>query len=200
MASRILLPNSRTMRGRGLGNFVHGGQSRIRFYEKTKRMASSSRRPLPRGPDAALTTIQFEDYRNEYQQQQQNHVNNFISSRATTSSSVPSPYDDLSALLPPWLMAKIPKGFENFFPKQKEGDADASESSAESSKLGETTTNETNNVDSSNLHPKQAIFKAKDNDEKKDDKKKRQKRGKALKVLLIIIPQHPSLLPILVHS
>jgi len=176
MASRILLPNSRTMRGRGLGNFVHGGQSRIRFYEKTKRMASSSRRPLPRGPDAALTTIQFEDYRNEYQQQQQNHVNNFISSRATTSSSVPSPYDDLSALLPPWLMAKIPKGFENFFPKQKEGDADASESSAESSKLGETTTNETNTVDSSNSHPKQAIFKAKDNNEKKDDKKKRQKR------------------------
>jgi len=166
------------MRGQELGNCVRGGQSRIIFYPTTKRMSSSSlssslrRRPLPRTPDTTLTAIQFEDYQKEYQQHQRNHINNFISSTAT-SSSLPSPYHDLSALLPSWLMAKIPKGFENFFPKLKEGNADASESSTESLKTEEKTTK--GNANSNSLS-KQATFKAKDNHDKKDDKKKRQKR------------------------
>jgi AFG3 family protein len=114
----------------------------------------------------------LEDYQKLYQQEQQNRINNIILPTAT-SSPIPSPYDDLSALLPSWLMAKIPKGFENFFPKQKEGDADAAGSNSESSKLGDTTSK--SDV-SRNSHSKPATFKAKDNGEEKDDKKKRQKR------------------------
>lgn len=172
MTSRILLRNERIMRGLGLGNYVRGRQGRIVLCETTKRMASSSRssslrrRPLPRAQDAALTAIRMEDYQKEYQ------INNYISSTAT-SSPIPSPYDDLSALLPPWLMAKIPKGFENFFPKQKEGEVDSSESSTESSKTGEAATKGSVNK---NSNSKQATFKSKDSDEKKGDEKRRQKR------------------------
>jgi len=71
-------------------------------------------------------------------------------------------------------MAKIPKGFENFFPKKKEGDADGSETSTESSssKAGEETKKGTVNGDS---RTKQTTFKTKSDDHQKDDKKKRQK-------------------------
>lgn len=163
------------MRGRGLENYVRGCQTRISLSPTTNRMASSSssstirRRPLPRTPETALTTIRFEDYQKEYQQQHHNHINNFISSSATFPR-LPSPYDDISALLPSWLMAKIPKGFENFFPKQREGDADTSDTTNDSSKSDATTAKGTADK---NSHSKHATFKAKD--DKKDDKK-RQKR------------------------
>ena len=160
------------MRGLALRNSARGGQRTT-----INRMASSSlssslrRRPLPRGPDAALTAVRLDDYQKQYHQQEQNHINHFIGS--TSTSSIPSPCEDLSALLPPWFMAKIPKGFENFFPKQKQGDADGSGSSTESSKIGEGSTKGDVNK---NSQSKQATFKAKNSDENKDDNKKRQKR------------------------
>jgi len=170
MTARILLRKDGTMRGLALRNYVRG-ESRSIISQPTRiasRSLSSSlrRRPLPQRNEAALTAVQLDEYQKEYCRQEQNHINNFIA--PTANSSMPSPYEDLSALLPPWLMAKIPKGFENFFPKHKDGDADASESSTEASKAGETT-------DDASKSSKQATFKSKSNDEKKDDKQ-RQKR------------------------
>ncbi len=170
MTARILLRKDGTMRGLALRNYVHG-ESRSIISQPTRiasRSLSSSlrRRPFAQGNDAALTAVQLDEYQKEYYRQEQNHIHNFIAS--TSNSSIPSPYEDLAALLPPWLMAKIPKGFENFFPKNKEGGADASEGSTEASKAGET-------KDDASKSSKQATFKSKNNDEKKDDKQ-RQKR------------------------
>ncbi len=178
MATRILLRKDRTMRRLALQSYIRGEQGTIISHAGTKRIASRAlssslrRRPLPQGIDAALTAVRLEDYQKQYLRRDQNDINNFTVPTAT--SSIPSPYDDLSALLPPWLMAKIPKGFENFFPKHKEGDADVSESGTESSEMGEKTTK--GSVNNKNSQSKQATFKAKNNDEKKDDGKQRKKR------------------------
>lgn len=174
MSSRILSRSSRIV-GLGVGRFGRRGNSGIIYDLTKKRMGTSSspsfrRRPLPRTPDVALTTIRLEEYHKEFQRQQRNHANNFVSS-PTPSLSIPSPYDDISTLMPPWLMAKIPKGFENFFPKQKEGDADGSETITESSssKAGEETRKGTASGDS---QTKQTTFKTKSDDHQKDDIKK----------------------------
>ena len=162
MASRILLRNG------------HGrcGKRKI-FYLSTKRISSSPpsfrRRPLPTASDAALTAIRLEDYQKQYEQR--SPINHFLSTTSTPSNA--PEYDKFSAVLPSWLLAKIPKGFENFFPEQKEGEVSESTSNTESSKVGKTTKKGDSDKDS---HSKQATFKAKDDDGKNDEKKKRQKR------------------------
>jgi len=157
MSSRILLRRSR------LGSHAVGGSRRTSLLDSsTKRMRSASsstlrRRPLPQQTqDAALTSIRLEDYQKEYHRyQQQNGINKLLPlSSSTNSPRFPSLHEDLSALLPPWLMAKIPKGFENFFPKQKEGDVETSETSTESSssssKAGKIASDSNSNSNSNN--------------------------------------------------
>ena len=170
MASRILLRSDRAMVRLALRNSIGGGQkTTIKRTASTSLTGSLRRRPLPRGSDEGLTTVRLEDYQKECYQQEQNHINNFIAPTAT--SSIP-PYEDLSALLPPWLMAKIPKGFENFFPKQKQGDADSSTSSSESSKVGGSATHDEKSSES-----KEATFKAKNNEDKRDEQKRQKRRS-----------------------
>mmetsp|Transcript_5309 Transcript_5309/g.12390 ORF Transcript_5309/g.12390 Transcript_5309/m.12390 type:complete len:935 (-) Transcript_5309:224-3028(-) len=186
MSSRILLRRSR------LGSHAVGGSRRTSLLDSsTKRMRSASsstlrRRPLPQQTqDAALTSIRLEDYQKEYHRyQQQNGINKLLPlSSSTNSPRFPSLHEDLSALLPPWLMAKIPKGFENFFPKQKEGDVETSETSTESSssssKAGKiasdsnSNSNSNNSNSNSNSNPKQATFKSKGDDGEQKNRRKR---------------------------
>jgi len=169
-----------------------------------RRTATSShssplrRRPLSKSHDAALVAIRMEDYQQqgEYyrqqqerlqqqqqQQQQQYSSTNFPKSFASLKSNpspFSSPWDDLSALLPPWVMAKIPKGFENFFPKRQEEDADADADAPEtdlgssSSKAGKTASD--NNSAANNSSKQQATFKSKNENENDGKQRKRQKR------------------------
>ena len=133
---------------------------------RIKRFASSSafrRRPLPpsKSSSAALTAIQWDQYKIQ-------DNNSFFT---PSSFSVPSPIDNLSDVFSTWL-TKIPKGFENFFPKQKEGTT-----AGESVSSSETEPSSTAGKKiSENSQTKHATFKTKDEDGGKDKKKKRQKR------------------------
>jgi AFG3 family protein len=97
-------------------------------------------RPSQHKLDAALTTIRWEDY-----------VKNTAGSTPAQNNFVP---DNLSALLHT-LFSKIPKGFENFFPKDGKGHIQK-----------EKTEN------NSNSETEKATFKS-----KKEDKKKKQRGG-----------------------
>lgn len=146
------------------------------------------RRPLsflqsPASADAALTTIRWEDWQKQQQQQEQQKQSMpsawGLSNREeeyspvgfpSSFSSFPSPSEDVQALLSTWL-ARVPKGFENFFPKQKQSfndtDSDVSESTSSSSpKEGETSTDSGSDTSASpnrkKIDPKQATFKTKD--------------------------------------
>jgi hypothetical protein len=135
---------------------------------RIKRFASSSsfrRRPVPpsKSSGATLIAIRWDQYK----------IQDNNSVLTPSSFSVPSPYDNLSDVLSTWL-TKIPKGFENFFPKQKEGTtAGESVSSSET----ESTSTAGKKI-SENSKTKHATFKTKDEDGGKDKKKKkkRQKR------------------------
>eukprot|EP00535_Pseudo-nitzschia_heimii_P011156 CAMPEP_0197195550 /NCGR_PEP_ID=MMETSP1423-20130617/31352_1 /TAXON_ID=476441 /ORGANISM="Pseudo-nitzschia heimii, Strain UNC1101" /LENGTH=920 /DNA_ID=CAMNT_0042649209 /DNA_START=61 /DNA_END=2823 /DNA_ORIENTATION=+ len=176
MISRILPHKRWAMRGSGLGHCIRGGEGQIIFPRTTKQIGFSSlsslssslrRRPLPRTHDSTLSAIRLDVYEKKTQKQQQNAINYFV-----LSSSVQPLHNDLAALLPSWLMSKIPKGFENFFPKKKEDVSDDPDPTSETVKNGASI----GDVNGGN-DPKIATFKAKD---KKDDKKKRHKRNSGI--------------------
>jgi AFG3 family protein len=109
-----------------------------------RRMASSGRRLRPGGrtTDACLTAIQWEDWSKNNSPQ-----TNFLSS--------PDPIEYFSTFLNTWL-SKIPKGFENFYPKDGSGPSPKK------------TTEKTSSTET-----KKATFKAKGD----EDKKKKQQGG-----------------------
>ena len=156
----------------------------------TRRLASSTThrnklRPAPKSSDAALSVIQWEDYKDQFKIRKSNiggtwfcaPSTNFFSTLEFSSISVninqlktSSPLTDLST----WL-TKIPKGFENFFPKQKQDtdvstSSDPESSSSNNKKSSETSTNKNINID-----PQNATFKTKDGNESKDKKKRQRK-------------------------
>ena len=101
----------------------------------TRRLASSTThrnklRPAPKSSDAALSVIQWEDYKDQFKIRKSNiggtwfcaPSTNFFSTLEFSSISVNINQLKTSSLLTDlstWL-TKIPKGFENFFPKQKQ--------------------------------------------------------------------------------
>jgi len=133
MTTRILL---RHVKWSNLENF----NSRIPLIKRLSSTSTFHRRPLhsSKSSGAALTAIRCEDYQQRFKIDDNN--NSILSSISTmietsyvspqskcnsyfstfrSSSPVPSPYNDLSILMSTWL-TKIPKGFENFFPNQKD--------------------------------------------------------------------------------
>jgi hypothetical protein len=143
------------------------------------------RSPSSENSDSALTAIRWEDWQEQQQQQRQRNYGNssFMNSNNTTTTNpllfpalLPSPVGDLQALWTTWF-AKIPKGFENFYPKNNKdkkttsadgdkdsnesssGDGNGSESSSASSSTTTTTTSSHKKID-----PKHVSFKTKNDD------------------------------------
>lgn len=164
-----------------------------------RRLASSSTlrnklRPTSKSSDAALTVIRWGDYKDQYKSRKKNSLLQssskitenigtwfrapsitFLStSQISSSSTNPNqwnyfPFTGVST----WL-TKIPKGFENFFPKQKD-DIGSSAHDPESSSSSSKQSTETSTKKKKNVDPQNATFKAKDENGSKD-KKKRQKK------------------------
>ncbi|KAG7344023.1 ATP-dependent metalloprotease FtsH [Nitzschia inconspicua] len=135
-----------------------------------------------RDSDSVLTAIPYESWLEQKKEKIMHRPyaskpslarNSIIFSQ--NSLGIPSPLEDLKKLLPSWLTVKVPKGFENFFPKNDKRNIDETEGSSSSGK--ETTPDASTSNDSSEKHDsstKHASFKTKEN---KDEKGKRNKGG-----------------------
>lgn len=190
MTTRIFL---RHVKRNNLENF----NSRIPLIKRLSSSSTFRRRPLhsSKSSVAALTAIRWEDYQKQFKID--NNNNSILSSTSTmtqtsydsplskcknyfstfrSSYPVPSPYDDISILMSTWL-TKIPKGFENFFPKQKEDSAGdiVSSSETESSSTDSKRSSGKSSNGKSKVDPKNVFFKTK-NENGGKDKKKRQKK------------------------
>jgi len=173
MTTRIFL---RHVKRNNLENF----NSRIPLIKRLSSSSTFRRRPLhsSKSSVAALTAIRWEDYQKQFKID--NNNNSILSSTSTmtqtsydsplskcknyfstfrSSYPVPSPYDDISILMSTWL-TKIPKGFENFFPKQKEDSAGdiVSSSETESSSTDSKRSSGKSSNGKSKVDPKNVFF------------------------------------------
>jgi AFG3 family protein len=141
-----------------------------------------------RDSDATLTVIPYETLLREGQQVDRLTLQHQLDSRLswfnensifhrnnnnnTNHLGFPSPLEDLKALLPSWLAVKIPKGFENFFPKNKQRNPNEHEEPIPPKEVtpdASTSADSSKKSDSTKMH---ATFKT-----KQDEKWKRNKGG-----------------------
>jgi AFG3 family protein len=104
---------------RSLANYPSGG------YSSSRPPAKETLRAIPMDE-----WLKIKSQEQEHQQQQQQQSSWTMSSLLSTSSFVSS---NTSNNFSNWWWAKVPKGFENFFPKDKQDDGDGTEVEGESS-------------------------------------------------------------------
>ena len=142
-ARRAAAATSTRMRvGRMATTTYHGAETRINILQARQRWRSSSSSSKSGSLDATLTTIRWEDWVEQKKDQEEEGRMSSNFNMTGTNSSNPflfppflskSPAEDIQALLSTWY-AKIPKGFENFYPKNKKKTGSSSSDGSESDK------------------------------------------------------------------
>lgn len=144
--------------------------------QTAQRWASNKRTSIvahrPRDSDAALTAIPYETWKDQEKERQKrasfDDDSQFFSTLRGNTLGFPSPLDDLRALLPSWLAVKVPKGFENFFPKNNKQNGDDQDAAASTSKeVTPDASTSTNSSEKSESTAKHASFKTKQDKDKK---------------------------------
>jgi AFG3 family protein len=155
-------------------------QLQMRFYSRQQQLRfRSSHSRLRRDSDATLTSISLDAWKersDNYQKENHNDLLGFFRrTHVNNQSTVPSPLDDLRALLPSWLAVKIPKGFENFYPRNGKGSASSVED--ENAAARESSPDASTATERKTADPQRATFKTKQDKDGKDERWKRNKGG-----------------------
>ncbi|KAL3913082.1 MAG: hypothetical protein SGILL_006632 [Bacillariaceae sp.] len=153
---------------------------KLRFRSSQNWTTTASK--LRRDSDAALTAVSLDSWkeRTENNQKTNNTSNNdffgYASGSNASQNAIPSPLEDLRALLPSWLAVKIPKGFENFYPRNGKGSSSSS-TEEEGAAAKESSPDASTATARKKADPKHASFKTKQDKNEKDEQWKRNKGG-----------------------